>query len=383
MDKSNTSNVKPITTLSESNFYREIIKKYQKGKSNSFTFTIMIFYKNKEHIFSQKINMSILLQFHLYNQNIVPSLIVKSIPATKGMFSWLNTEKIILPSIVKRKIAQSMNELTNIFLRILKIPRMYQIISGLLPSRHIPANRISAVSFLKSVFFRAENMTTESNRILKQLFLAVNAAFYHQATHTVSSISEIMNPQFLNYGNYMQIIYPQTLRVRINYKSVDTAGYSTFIEKEKTREYQSAIEHKSPAILSQNNLLFNRTSTLLSISTPFFNNTNWAAINKPLIKNYYYNFGPGAASFARRYAYKTGDEKGGGNLRFNNQKRIEQEIELIKKIVVETKESVMEKTTPALGEADIKRYLDINRISDQVYQNIERTIRMERERRGI
>jgi hypothetical protein len=345
------SDIKSITTLSDSNFYRKIIRKHQKGKINSFMFSMMIFNKNKEHVFSQKINMSILFRLHLYNQNIVPSLI----------------EKIILRSTIKRKIAQNMNEITNIFLTALKIPRMYQVISELLPTRHIPANRISTVSFLKSVFFKVENMTTESNKGLKRLFLSVNAAFYQQATHTISSLSAIKSPQFLNYGNYMQIVYSQTLR-------------AASIEKENTREYQSVFDHKSPAILSQNNLLFNRTSTLLSISTPFFNKTNWATINKSLIKNYYHNFGAGAASSARRrYAYNTGGE----NLRFHDPKRIEQEIEQIKKIVVETKESVLEKTTPALGEGDIKRYLDINRISDQVYQNIERTIRMERERRGM
>ncbi|MCF6155900.1 MAG: hypothetical protein E3K36_11750 [Candidatus Brocadia sp.] len=87
-----------------------------------------------------------------------------------------------------------------------------------------------------------------------------------------------------------------------------------------------------------------------------------------------------------------GEEKGAGiplgqNLYFHNQRKIEQEVEEIKKIVVETKEAVQDtsfsKHFPTDMDKAIKQHLDINRISDQVYQNIERRIRIERERRGL
>jgi hypothetical protein len=73
------------------------------------------------------------------------------------------------------------------------------------------------------------------------------------------------------------------------------------------------------------------------------------------------------------------------NFYFHRRQNIEQEVEEIKKIVVETKEAVAVNSTSTNypGEMDIKRHLDINRISDQVYQNIERRVRMERERRGL
>ena len=76
---------------------------------------------------------------------------------------------------------------------------------------------------------------------------------------------------------------------------------------------------------------------------------------------------------------------GGEDFYFRNQQKIEQEVEEIKKIIIETKESVSEKsaTTHFFKETDIKLPLDINRLSDQVYQNIERRIRIERERRGL
>ncbi len=76
------------------------------------------------------------------------------------------------------------------------------------------------------------------------------------------------------------------------------------------------------------------------------------------------------------------------NVYFHNQRKIEQEVEEIKKVVIETKETVEEKSLSAhslKGDMDkyMKQHLDINSLSDQVYQNIERRIRVERERRGL
>lgn len=74
------------------------------------------------------------------------------------------------------------------------------------------------------------------------------------------------------------------------------------------------------------------------------------------------------------------------SLYFHNQRnKIEQEVEDIRRVVVETKEAVEEKKhhSPKDMSMAIKQHLDINRISDQVYQNIERRIRIERERRGM
>ena len=220
---------------------------------------------------------------------------------------------------------------------------------------------------------KTENTTIKPDKILRPLFLAVNIA-HQQINHIISSGSQAVNHQLLNYGN-VQILNSQMFGVS-NYKSLNTARNFTFIRKENTYKYQSPFEHKSPAILSRDNLSFN--SIILCSNRPFFKKLN-QPVNSPLIKNYYsYGYGT-SSSVQRRYAYKTGSE----SLRFRDPRRVEMEIEQIKKIVTETKESVLGKPVPSIGEADIKRYLDINRISDQVYQNIERTIRMERERRGM
>ncbi|NTU41451.1 MAG: hypothetical protein HGA78_00045 [Nitrospirales bacterium] len=75
-------------------------------------------------------------------------------------------------------------------------------------------------------------------------------------------------------------------------------------------------------------------------------------------------------------------------LYFSSRRNIGREVDEIKKIIVETKETLRESTMPGNStEAHmvkaIKQHLDIERISHQVYQNLERRIRTERERRGF
>ncbi len=377
----NRSDIKSITTLSGSNFYEKIIRKYQTGKRKTLQFPPMIFYKNRGCFLPKKITTNIPLQLHITKKNIMSSSTERIIPAMKGIILWFNIENV-LPSIIKPKNIQYVANEKNIFLTALKIPRLYRSTSGLFPGQ-TSTNRISAASFristfsfLKSLFFKAETTTDEPNEILKPLFLAAKTAFNQQVTHSVPSDTSMASSQPLNYGNYVQIINPQLI-VRTKSGSANTSVYSTIIEKESISKYQTLFERKSPAILSKNNSVFN--NTILGVNRFFFENPNWANINKPLIKNFYSSFGHDESSFSqRRYAY-TADEK----LSFHDQRRMEQEIEIIKKIVIETKESLSDKSTPSFGEAEIKRYLDINRISSQVYQNIERTIKMERERRGM
>jgi predicted component of type VI protein secretion system len=72
-------------------------------------------------------------------------------------------------------------------------------------------------------------------------------------------------------------------------------------------------------------------------------------------------------------------------LYFNDQQNIERKIEEVKKIAIDTREAVQERSASlhASGNTDFKKHLDVHRLSDQVYQNIEQRIRMEKERRGL
>ena len=339
-------NVTSVTTLSGSSFYQKIMKKYQAGKWKNLRFPIMIFYDNRGHFHARKISKNILLKPHLNNQNIVSFLNMKIILSMKGISPWLNTGQI-LRSEGKQKKTQSVN-------------------------------RTSADKFLKSLVSRAENKAIETNKILRPLFLATHNAFYQQKIHIISSDSKMMNNQQLNYENNIRIVDSQISRMERNYRSIITARNSTPSYKEKMQKYQSSLGHKLPSIFLRDNSLFN--STILKVNKLFFKEIDRGSTNNPLIKKYYYDPENGSSSFVqRRYPYT----KDTGDLHFLNTLHIEKEVEQIKKIVAETRELALEKPAPSIGEADIKRYFDINRISDQVYKNIERTIRMERERRGM
>lgn len=74
------------------------------------------------------------------------------------------------------------------------------------------------------------------------------------------------------------------------------------------------------------------------------------------------------------------------NYYFHNKQNIEQEIRHIREMIIKTKETLKENNSQNYYKnlnTIIKQHIDINYLSDKVYQNIELRIRMERERRGI
>lgn len=146
--------------------------------------------------------------------------------------------------------------------------------------------------------------------------------------------------------------------------------------------YNSVSEYKSPAVLSHdsalNNMaLFNRNKSFLNdtFRRTFVINASHPSQDSGKSVN---------LTAGGRISFKTGLD----DLYFHNRRRVEQEVEEIKKVVIETRETVEKKLLSAhslKGDMDkyINQHFDLNRISDQVYSKIERRIKAERERRGI
>jgi hypothetical protein len=317
-------------------------------------------------------------------QNTILSSIVKKISVIQETYSWLNTKKNGIKLLLKPKDAQNISDVANISQAAFKIPQMYQIASGIFSTGSISTNKISVSTnkisvflFRKFLIFRTGNIATNSNRILKPLPLSENSIYYQEAANSTYSGSAEVSSQMLNNKNKEKILNSQVFTVKKIYESLNITRHSAFINRKSIVKNQLISENKLPAVFLQDNLLFNKTS---GMNILFFKESNWVTVNKPFVKNYYGNFEHETPSYVQsNHNSKIRNE----SLVFQDQGRIEQEIEQIKKTVIETKKSVSEKTAPVFGEADIKKYLDINRISSQVYQNIERTIRMERERRGM
>jgi hypothetical protein len=152
----------------------------------------------------------------------------------------------------------------------------------------------------------------------------------------------------------------------------------------KDRKHHSA--YKSHAIFSQFSLtlnnfiqsIFSRTGKRILAFYPSDKRQN-----KYSYREHSYNFESGFDNSGvnrERTSYNVNSE----NFTFQNRRKVQQEVEQIREIVVETTKTLNKSPSSNYpAEAEIKRHIDINRISDQVYQNIERRIKIERERRGI
>ena len=74
-----------------------------------------------------------------------------------------------------------------------------------------------------------------------------------------------------------------------------------------------------------------------------------------------------------------------GALFFKSTHQIERELDEVKRIVKKSEDRVQEKVSRQLREIDTERnrQVDIGQLTHQVYRNMERMIRSERERRGM
>ncbi len=72
------------------------------------------------------------------------------------------------------------------------------------------------------------------------------------------------------------------------------------------------------------------------------------------------------------------------DLHFKTNTKIEHEIEEVKRIAREAKQTVIDRLSSVhtLHDEEIKRKIDIKQLSDRVYQLLDRKITIEKERRG-
>lgn len=338
-----------VITLSDSYFCTKIINKYQNVKRNPFRFPMMIFYRNAGSIL-KKIKMSISLQlyFHIHNPNVSSYLIVRSVQDMRRLFSWYRVEKFIPQFIGKSSLLGGLQIANRVFSWIRR-----ETVGILLRAGPIPLKNIPVVFLMQSIFPQIKKRTLALNKILQSSFSGEAGGSYPQTAYDALSLLETANRRILSYRDYIGI-YP--------------AG-----RREKVSKY-STPQYKSPTILPQTNLSLGRSEAFQDRMT----------LNKPFM---HYNFVSAVASDANAKGGRTAFKADGEDFYFYKPRRIEEEVEEIKRIVVETKGVVEEKSVSNDLQRDIelriKRQFDVDRISDHVYQNIERKIRMERERRGL
>ncbi len=348
--------------LSDPDFHKKIINKYRAGKRDHFRLPMMVFRKNRGRILSEKVHMNILMKLHFHKQSLISFFTAQTVQFMKNLSLWFKSENLVHNS--RRQTAFS-ERIRNLYksMRIVQREKLPET----LPPGYAYVNSVSGLTLVRTAVY---------------------------APSTRRSYS------YAGTSDYMSADYRSSVQ-HLNSMKADThisefAG-SRFSGKNDTHhEYNSVFESKPGFTLA-------KMKTTLNISTPFHMSKNLLART---FKNFRSNTniffsqkrdagqrerqGTGAVGMnfikLSRVLKKTDIRAETEDFYFYSRRKIQEEVEQIKKVVTETRAAVEEKLQPAgaSGNMDVKREIvDISRLSEQVYQNIERKIRMERERRGL
>jgi len=187
---------------------------------------------------------------------------------------------------------------------------------------------------------------------------------------------------------------------QINKLKPNEKGYHS-IQNKDPWEYGLTVQYNLPVISSPVNLSLNKIAPFNG-SGGLFNTSyqKWTNINKNVIQHR-----PDVGTKTASWIYTKPQNLGSGNgtvvslipakrrtsipdnenLIFHNTRDIEQKVEQVENILVETRDAVEEISTPAYSQIDMStdRQIDLNEISEQVYRLIDEKIKIECERRGI
>lgn len=420
--------------LSDSSFFQKIIKKYRQSRVNPFRFPIMIFHKNAGNIISQNINFDIFLGLS-FDRRKKYSFLIKNIGDLRSLISWYNVEKII------RQFIQVPVILKNIPI----VPMEHGKIP--VSDVFIPAGRMHGFSLLKTIHFMitisypqticnniqlggtaskwssryTNNPDGKSGNILeyhigfekKSSFLLSNVyardrmtprigAFHKPSVHNTFLPETIVNSRITlspltindqggpstikmihnhnsNKNNYWQV-EGNGIKVHAGRPEYEIAGYNFITQNNNKRGYKLLVDSRSIAVLSKSTPIFNKTYREINSSSDFFRDSKIFKQNTNQHDAFYH--APITSFASLQNIYNPGE---GNKFYFHNHDMIEQAVEQVKNIAMQVKEVVVKEHLQEQqpGDAKMLHQIDINRISNEVYQKIDYRIKIEKERRGI
>lgn len=433
-------------TLSDSSFYQKIVGKYTLGRNISFHFPIMFLLKNKAADLFIKMNLDILVQLDFHNKSVISSQLYNKTQRLRRLFSRFKTEIRIPQFILKPTILKNIPMIPDIQqsisgLRVPIISKLMSRLSGIQPGseihflpkmekswvhyseyKHIsyavqyPSYGTENIRKVHSVLLHTSPVTLSQVHSLLNDNPSYNTAFQQQAVHDNYSKERTIMPS--GQINYLPVS-PEIVQIQRNsqlgnagqqpFTKVNIKGQGSafrlnaipvlpktnFLAKIKTLHnvayYQKAdnfvngpgisghgLQYKSPYIISKVNYIPDNKP---GKGKDQFNvlNQNLPTSIKSVIRQDHDNdrysnniFKP----YQKRYALNENK-----NLYFTNHRKIEQAIEVVKKIAEEAKDTVT-KTIPESGDEIMYNQINIHHISEQVYQLIDRKLKIEKERRG-
>lgn len=261
---------------------------------------------------------------------------------------------------VKLKLVKNIQDLSEMFKPIQPEP-----ISNAFLTMYMSENEKYGVSFNHSSSYMAENLNFTS-QVMQ--FSSINIGFTPRPAYNVlqSLFIKRSNVSPDNTTSYL----PEQLNVR---KPSETVNFLQF-------RPELGLVNSIPltALSGTKNISFELKNRLTN--DPHQNRTS---VDRFANENYNYSFIPGTINSltGKRRTYFTVNNE---NFIFQNQLKLEQEIEQIKKSIVNTKDSLERSISENNSlERNTKANININHLSDQVYDNIERRIRIEKDRRGL
>ncbi len=350
------------------------------------------------------------MRFSFHKQNKLFHIISENTESFKNTFSWFVNEKflplckikstvlkntqnlykmvkLIQPELISSFIPamdDSVNIKTNVF-----GSRMVEVENTIFTAPVVYSSRNNEVDSFdpQQVFYRQSNLSwIKNNSPLEKtpgsIFISQNVSYPQTVDNGIQQDGRTFSNSFLNYGNYT-IIKPQIFP--LNNKFHQENGKKNFYtyKNEYFLQLQSNFHHGSPFTFIQSPVLINERTFEMRNDTLYNTSQNWTSLDKLPVRNINYNLEAGTVKslISKRNTYSAGDND---NLIFQNQQHIEQKIDQIKRIVGDAKKTIEKSMSDNFsGGQESQPQTNINNLSDQVYNTIERRIRIEKERKGI
>lgn len=337
-----------LITLSDMSFNEKIIRKYWQNKINCLP--TMIFSNKKQSALSQITNMNFLIQFHFLNKikTIVPQF-MKVLIFPKSVALTKSSAILIIRKIFK------INELSSSKIIMLWLDsialgsgKAYSTSSGGTVNRHsLTYGGNLLIQNLKTAPIKSivKQVKTELYAQNKSLLNIFNDAIYMQASCNFSSSFWMLSRPLMD----------------IRPIHVTTGQYPST---------QNIEKHRSMTFIKS---VFKSANGTLIEST---DNNNSVTFIKPTIKQDISKYASNTSkltSLEENYIFKDSE-----NFYFQDNRKIEQALDQIKRIAVEVEETLTKKSMSG----DTQRQVDVSQISDKVYQMIDYRLKIEKERRS-
>ncbi len=425
--------------ISDRNFHSRITGRYQKGKRNPYDFPLMIFFKNTGQLLSQKINLNVLLQFNI-TRNITTQHILESVEGIKSLLGWFRIERSIPKQQKVSSLAFRSKDIPLVFNY-----KKYENLPNGVEDISLADNSVSWD--YKFVFHNESPVILQHVNLLLRNNKLANSLNYPEVLNditksTINKSKAYFNNyiQIINHGlhpGFEPAILPH---VNLLLNSISIQG-----DILTSKEYFnfSKLDKKYHVILPHVNLLLNTISAnnmqsqiqdsyfisgqRFDYSFPqadlmvhefkgdkeiHFTNVQRSNLvyNFPAVLQYMdtiqKNMPEMILSHSKSFptSIKHNQEKGyqrtlscimpsiiksdttteNHDLHFKTNRKIEEEIENVKRIAYEAKQTMIEsvKNIQTSHEEEMNRKININQLSDQVYRLLDRKITIEKERRG-